>query len=53
VEHWDASLLRHIAQYGYSAPQGSPEANLVAFFPGYPLLLRIVHVIIPHGSGPR
>jgi len=50
-EHWDASLLRHIAQYGYSAPQGSPEANLVAFFPGYPLLLRTVHVIIPSWIG--
>lgn len=32
-EHWDAVLLRNIAQYGYFGPHSVP--NSTAFFPGY------------------
>ena len=36
-EHWDAALLRNIAQYGYFSPHST--ANNTAFFPGYPATL--------------
>jgi len=42
---WDAARYIEIAEYGY---QGRPinDAPLQAFFPGLPLLLRAVHVVI-------
>lgn len=43
-EHWDAALLRNIAQYGYFG-QHSIKNN-AAFFPGYPLALAAVHMIV-------
>ena len=43
-EHWDASLLRNIAQYGYFSPHSKP--NNVVFFPGYPMTLAAVHLIL-------
>ena len=42
-EHWDAVLLRNIAQYGYFGPH--TISNNTAFFPGYPLALWIVHLV--------
>jgi Mannosyltransferase (PIG-V) len=42
-EHWDAVLMRNIAQYGYFSAHSI--ANNVAFFPGYPIALAAVHVI--------
>ena len=42
-EHWDAVLLRNIAQYGYFSVHSVPHN--VAFFPGYPMALSVVHVV--------
>ncbi len=44
VEHWDASLLRNIGEYGYFGAHSI--ANNVAFFPGYPLVLSAAHLIV-------
>ncbi len=41
-EHWDAVLLRNVAQYGYFSPHST--AHNVAFFPGYPAALAAVHL---------
>jgi hypothetical protein len=43
-EHWDAVLLRNIAQYGYFGPRAVP--NNAAFFPGYPLALSATHLLL-------
>jgi Mannosyltransferase (PIG-V) len=43
-EHWDAVLLRNIAQYGYFGPHTIP--NNTAFFPGYPAALAVGHLIL-------
>ena len=43
-EHWDAGLLRNIAEHGYFAPQSI--ANNAAFFPGYPAALAAGHLIL-------
>jgi hypothetical protein len=43
-EHWDAVLLRNIAQYGYFGPHTIP--NNAAFFPGYPLALSATHLLL-------
>ncbi|MGW1530329.1 mannosyltransferase family protein [Streptomyces sp. NPDC002159] len=49
-EQWDWVHYQHIAQYGYFDPfPGIDTAsdNRVAFFPGFPFLLRVVHTLIP------
>src|SRR5260370_16342561 len=46
-ESWDASVFRLIAQHGYLGPPGKTAASQVAFLPGFPLALRVVHVVIP------
>ncbi len=43
-EHWDAYLLRNIAEYGYFGAHSIP--NNIAFFPGYPLALSAAHLIV-------
>ncbi len=43
-EHWDAVLLRNIAQYGYFSPHTT--AHNTAFFPGYPAALAAAHLIL-------
>jgi hypothetical protein len=43
-EHWDAVLLRNVAQYGYFGVHST--ANNVAFFPGYPITLAAAHLIL-------
>src|ERR1700752_295929 len=43
-EHWDASLLRNIASYGYFGRHAIP--NNTAFFPGYPVVLSAAHLIV-------
>jgi hypothetical protein len=43
-EHWDAVLLRNIAQYGYFGPHAVP--NNTAFFPGYPAALAVAHLLL-------
>src|SRR6201997_320338 len=43
-ERWDAYLLRNIAEYGYFGPHSIPHN--AAFFPGYPLVLSVAHLIV-------
>ena len=43
-EHWDAALLRNIAQHGYFSPHST--ANNTVFFPGYPVTLAAAHLIL-------
>jgi uncharacterized membrane protein len=44
--HWDAPHYLRIADIGYvDHPVGSPDTLLVAFFPGFPALVRVVHVL--------
>lgn len=46
-KHWDVDLFRKIAQFGYDGdPNLEPDPGLPAFFPGLPLLLRAVHLVI-------
>jgi len=45
---WDSENFIAIAQYGYDGPPDKPDApKLVAFFPGLPLLLRVLSTVIP------
>jgi hypothetical protein len=45
---WDADLLRKVAEHGYRGyPQDYPDQAVEAFFPGFPLVLRAVHVVVP------
>ncbi|WP_233358831.1 hypothetical protein [Thermomonospora amylolytica] len=45
---WDAVRFMNLATYGYDGVPGQPEdPGWPAFFPGYPLLLRAVGVVIP------
>ena len=48
-DQWDAVFFRWIAEYGYfPAPGASPAGdNREAFFPGLPILLRVVHLVVP------
>lgn len=44
---WDANLLIVIAEHGYGGdPSAPPDPGLPAFFPGMPLMLRLVHTIV-------
>lgn len=43
-EHWDAGLLRNIAQHGYWS--GQSVKNNAAFFPGYPMVLAVAHLAL-------
>jgi len=48
LRRWDADHLIEIARYGYAGdPAQPPDPGLPAFFPGQPLVLRAVHVIVP------
>lgn len=50
-QRWDANHYLHIARDGYfpagTGPWTSGWDNREAFFPGYPLLLRAVHTVVP------
>ncbi|MFI1191006.1 mannosyltransferase family protein [Streptomyces californicus] len=50
-QHWDANHYLHIARDGYfpagEGPWISGWDNREAFFPGYPLVLRAVHTVVP------
>lgn len=50
-QQWDANHYLHIARDGYFPAGAGPWLgdwdNREAFFPGYPLLLRAVHVVVP------
>ncbi len=43
-EHWDAALLRTIAQYGYFSPHSPPPG--IIMFPGFPLVLAAAHLAL-------
>ncbi|MEV4167997.1 mannosyltransferase family protein [Nonomuraea sp. NPDC049709] len=44
---WDATLFITIAQYGYDGEPGRPaDEGLPAFFPGLPVALRVVHLVV-------
>ncbi|MBP2706977.1 hypothetical protein JOL79_24635 [Microbispora sp. RL4-1S] len=46
-KYWDVDLFRKIAQFGYDGdPDLPPDPGLPAIFPGLPLALRAVHLVI-------
>jgi hypothetical protein len=46
--HWDVALYIKVAQYGYGGyPRHYSDTGIAAFFPGLPLVLRAVHVMVP------
>ncbi|GGO03370.1 hypothetical protein GCM10010116_06620 [Microbispora rosea subsp. aerata] len=46
-KHWDVDLFRKIAEFGYDGdPKLEPDPGLPAFFPGLPLALRLVHLVV-------
>jgi hypothetical protein len=48
---WDAGLFVTIAEHGYDGEPGRPvDEGLPAFFPGLPLALRVVHLVVPDWS---
>lgn len=44
-QNWDAVRFALIAQYGYFSQADSAQRNQVAFFPGFPAALRLVHLV--------
>ena len=47
-ERWDVGLLRKVAEFGYQGrPQHYADEGVEAFFPGAPLVLRAVHLVVP------
>jgi hypothetical protein len=43
---WDAFRFQQIAQFGYFAPPGHYVADQVAFFPGFPIVLAVAHLLV-------
>lgn len=47
-DSWDVTVLREVAQWGYGGyPQHYADADVAAFFPGFPLVLHAVHWVVP------
>lgn len=47
-DRWDVGLFRKVAEFGYTGyPQHYPDEGVEAFFPGAPLVLRLVHLVVP------
>jgi hypothetical protein len=47
-DRWDTGLFVKIARYGYQGyPRHYSDRGVVAFFPGEPWALRVVHVLVP------
>lgn len=45
-DRWDTGLFVKIARFGYDGyPQHYPDKGVVAFFPGEPVALRVVHLV--------
>jgi hypothetical protein len=44
-QNWDAVRLELIAQYGYFSPAERLYPDQIAFFPGFPLVLDVVHAV--------
>jgi hypothetical protein len=46
-DRWDTGLYVKIARFGYDGyPEHYPDQGVVAFFPGEPMLLRLVHLVV-------
>lgn len=43
--HWDTDLFRKVAEFGYFSPRYGDRAE--AFFPGQPMAMRLVHLVVP------
>ncbi|MDP9183770.1 MAG: hypothetical protein M3P04_13460 [Actinomycetota bacterium] len=47
-DSWDVTILREVAQWGYDGyPEHYADEDIAAFFPGFPLVLKAFHVLIP------
>jgi hypothetical protein len=47
-DRWDVGLFRKVAEFGYTGyPEQYPDRGVEAFFPGAPLVLRALHVVVP------
>ena len=47
-DRWDVGLFRKVAEFGYSGYPGYyPDRGIEAFFPGLPLVLRLVQQVVP------
>ena len=47
-DRWDVGLLRKVAEFGYAGyPERYPDRGIEAFFPGFPLVLALVHRLVP------
>ena len=47
-DRWDVGLFRKVAQFGYDGrPEHYADQGVEAFFPGAPLVLRAVHLVVP------
>jgi hypothetical protein len=47
-DRWDVGLIRKVAEHGYTGyPEHYPDRGIEAIFPGAPLVLRAVHVLVP------
>jgi hypothetical protein len=48
-DRWDVGLFRKVAEFGYQGyPTRFPDKGVEAFFPGEPLLLRALHLLVPN-----
>src|SRR5262249_48959544 len=50
-QNWDAVRLADIAQLGYFSPTEKPYPDQIAFFPGFPVALAIVHAVVRQWTG--
>ena len=49
---WDVQIFAKLAHWGYfQAPRHYPDPYLEAFFPGEPLVLRALHILVPSWVG--
>ena len=47
-DRWDVGLFRKVAEFGYDGrPERYADVGIEAFFPGAPLVLRAVHLVVP------
>src|ERR1700761_8471809 len=46
-QRWDWDRYLTVAEYGYTSGKGPAyDSDIVAFFPGYPAVLRLVHLVV-------
>ena len=47
-DSWDVTLFAKVAAYGYDGyPQHYPDRDIAAVFPGFPLVLKAFHAVVP------